>query len=210
MQDKAYSLAICDPPYGIDASNMKLGEGGGTYRAPKKYKRGNWDKNSPETEYFNELRRVSENQILWGANHYISKMPVDAKGWIVWDKNNGQTSFADAELAWSSFDIPVRIFKFTWSGYIQDSRNGSREEKIHPTQKPVGLYKWLLTNYAKQGDTILDTHGGSMSIAIAAYDMGFDLALWEIDKDYYDAGVKRFNAHKAQTRLFAPQEMYKQ
>ncbi|HYF69128.1 MAG TPA: DNA methyltransferase [Ohtaekwangia sp.] len=202
-EDKFYDLAICDVPYGINASQMTLGEGAGSYRAAKKYKRGDWDVASPESEYFGELLRVSENQILWGANHFISKIPLDSRCWIIWDKNNGGSDFADAELAWTSFKSPVRLFKYTWSGYIQDKKTGSeREDKIHPTQKPVGLYKWLLKNYAKEGDKILDTHVGSGSSRIAAFDMGFEYVGYEIDADYWAAAEKRFNQHKAQLKLF--------
>ena len=133
-------------------------------------------------------------------------------GWIVWDKDNGTTKFSDCELAFSSFDSALRKFKFTWNGMIQgDMKN--KEARIHPTQKPVKLYEWLLTNYAKPGQRILDTHLGSGSSAIAAHNLGFDFVGMELDKDYYDAALKRFEQHKAQGSLFVPdtpQDAYEQ
>ena len=204
VPDKHFDLAICDPPYGINANKMTLGEGAGVYRAPKKYKRGtDWDAKPPEKYYFDELIRCSKNQIIFGANHFISRIALDSSCWIFWDKNNGDSDFADGELAWTSFKSPVRKFKYTWSGFIQDKKTGSeREDKIHPTQKPAGLYKWLLKNYAKEGDKILDTHLGSGSIAIACADYKFELTGMEIDKDYYEAAVKRLKNHVAQTVIF--------
>jgi site-specific DNA-methyltransferase (adenine-specific) len=195
MPDKAYDLAICDPPYGInmmDSDNKSRGK----LAVAKDYKKLN-DSASPICEYFKELQRVSVNQIIFGANHFISKNPIDSSCWIVWDKDNGMNDFADCELAWSSFKTAVRIFRYRWNGMLQqDMKN--KEIRIHPTQKPVALYQWLLKNYAKQGDRILDTHGGSMSIAIACHDLGFDLDLYEIDKDYFEAGKLRLERHQQQ------------
>ena len=196
--DKYFELAIVDPPYGINISKQSLGEGGGLYRQPKKYKRGDWDKKPPTKEYFEELFRISKNQIIWGANHFLGKT---SPAWIFWDKNNGDSDFADGELAWTSFNKPIRKFKYTWSGFIQEKMGRYKEERIHPTQKPVTLYKWLLKNYAKEGDKILDTHLGSGSIAIACWDMGFDLTACELDKDYYEAAMKRLRIHQAQLTL---------
>ena len=199
MEDNAYDLAIVDPPYGIDVTNQKQGEGGGVARKIQ-YTKKDWDKNAPDKEYFNELRRVSKNQIIWGANHFISKLPIDSSCWVVWDKDNGTTDFADCELAWSSFKTAVRRIKWKWAGMLQqDMKN--KEKRIHPTQKPVALYKWLLKNYANEGDKILDTHLGSGSIAIACHDGGFSLDAWEIDKEYHAAAVDRYNTHISQLRL---------
>lgn len=200
--DNYFELAIVDPPYGIgeDGSRNKSRTGG--LAKPKDYKAfaGN-DKNSPELDYFIELKRVSKNQIIWGANHFISKIPFDSSCWIVWDKDNGDTDFADCELAWTSFKSAVRKYKFMWSGMLQgDMKN--KENRIHPTQKPVKLYKWLLTNYAKQGDKILDTHLGSGSSRIAAYDLGFEFTGFELDEDYFKASKKRFKQHTDQLTIF--------
>ena len=210
MSDQSIDLAIVDPPYGIDVSNMKLGEGGGLYRAPKTYKRGDWDKEPPSPEYFRELLRVSRDVIIWGANHFISRLPADrqdAKCWIVWDKNNGDTAFADVELAWSTFDTSARLVKFTWSGFIQGRMGDEKEDKIHPTQKPVYLYRWLLNKFAvKQGmithRKIIDTHMGSQSSRIAAHLMGLDYMGWEIDPHYFDVGNERYKIETAQQSLF--------
>jgi len=200
IPDKFYDLAICDPPYGIGEDGLKNHSRGGLAK-PTLYTPKNWDKNTPNEYYFKELIRVSKNQIIWGANHFISKIPYDSSCWVVWDKMNGDNDFADCELAYTSFKTAVRKFQFMWAGMLQGNMK-EKEQRIHPTQKPVQLYKWLLTNYAKQGDKILDTHGGSMSIAIACHDLGFDLDLCELDKDYFDAGVKRFEQHKKQLKLF--------
>ena len=187
MPDNAYQLAIIDPPYGI-------GEDGGKART-RGSKRTNgqkkgWDNGRPNSEYFTELIRVSKNQIIWGGNYFADLLPA-SRCWLYWQKNMGG-DFADGELAWTSFDKVLR----------QYTKRSETFDRIHPTQKPVALYKWLLHNYAKEGDKILDTHGGSMSIALACHEMGFDLELWEIDKEYYNAGLKRFNDHKAQLRIW--------
>jgi site-specific DNA-methyltransferase (adenine-specific) len=193
--DNYYDLAIVDPPYGIGEANEKRMQS--RHHSQKKYKGGDWDKEAPSPEYFKELIRVSKNQIVWGANHFISRMPIDSSCWIIWDKDQ-YGDFADGELAWTSFKTAVRKFKWTWNGF----RKQQPEERIHPTQKPIALYRWLLQKYAKQGDKILDTHGGSMSSAIACDMEGFDLDICEIDLDYFEAGKKRFATHKQQTTLF--------
>jgi site-specific DNA-methyltransferase (adenine-specific) len=196
--DKYFELAIVDPPYGINITTDKIGSN--KKAKTKNYIKKNWDKNYPNDLYFYELIRISKNQIVWGANHFISKIPYDSSCWIVWDKDNS-ADFADCELAWTSFKSAVRKFKFRWNGMLQENMK-NKEIRIHPTQKPVALYKWLLTNYAKQGDKILDTHLGSGSSRIAAYDLGFDFTGFELDKDYFDAQEKRFNDFKAQLKLF--------
>lgn len=202
MPDKAYDLAIVDPPYGIGVNKMTLGNG------KNKINRCNsdWDKKAPDNTYFDLLKRKSINQIIFGANHFIDNFPFNCNSscWIVWDKGTGDNDYADGELAWTSFDSVLKIFKKSWVG--ANAKNETN--RIHPTEKPVALYKWLLKKYAKPGDKILDTHGGSMSIAIACHDMGFDLDLWEIDPDYYRDGVKRFENHKRQSTLFHPSAMY--
>lgn len=199
IEDNYFDLAIVDPPYGIGEGSDKIKS---RHHSQKKYKTSNWDKESPNDEYFKELIRVSKNQIIWGANHFISKIPFDSSCWIVWDKDTGTCDFADAELAYTSFKTAVRSYKFTWNGFRQGYDYSNKEQRIHPTQKPVALYKWLLTNYAKQGDKILDTHLGSQSSRIAAYDLGFDFWGCELDKDYFEQGNKRFEQYKAQQKLF--------
>ena len=200
--DNYFDLAIVDPPYG---SNNILGgytsKKGGGIANQKKYNNALWKQSAPEVEYFLELKRVSKNQIVWGANHFISKIPFDSSCWIVWDKLNGNNTFADCELAYTSFTTSVRKFKFRWQGMLQgDMKN--KEIRIHPTQKPVKLYEWLLMNYAKEGDRILDTHLGSMSIAIACHNLGFELVGCELDQEYYEQGIKRVKNHISQQRLF--------
>ncbi|HPS31806.1 MAG TPA: DNA methyltransferase, partial [bacterium] len=200
--DKYFELAIVDPPYGIGFAGFEKHYGGGNALAKTKLHKpfaGN-DLTAPDKEYFQELFRVSKNQIIFGANHFISKIPFDSSCWIVWDKINGENPFADCELAWTSFKSAVRKFDFKWQGMLQgDMKN--KEERIHPTQKPVALYKWLLEHYAKKGDKILDTHLGSMSSVIACYEMGYDITGSELDPEYYRAGIERVNKHTSQLRL---------
>ena len=203
--DGAFDLAIVDPPYGIGEDGSK-NNSRSCIATSKDYKpfSGN-DRNAPAVEYFNELFRVSKNQIIWGANHFISRIPFDSPCWVVWDKQNGENDFADCELAWTSFDSAVRRFSFKWHGMLQgDMKN--KESRIHPTQKPVALYKWLLSRYTKPGDKIIDTHGGSGSICIACHDLGYDLTWMELDADYYAAACKRYKNHAAQGFLFEPKE----
>jgi site-specific DNA-methyltransferase (adenine-specific) len=196
LPDKYFDLAIVDPPYGIGANKMTLGNGKRTVF------RGNddWDRSAPDLSYFQELRRVSKEQIIWGANHFIANNPINSSCWIVWDKGTGDNDFADCELAWTSFNKTVRKYFQSWVGANAKERN--EPDRMHPTQKPVALYKWLLKNYAKPGDKILDTHLGSGSSRIASYDMGFDFWGWEIDKDYFEAQEKRFRQFVAQQKLF--------
>ena len=196
--DNYFDLAIVDPPYGIGEDGAKNHSRGKATR-PTMYTSKNWDNSIPNKEYFDELIRVSKNQIIWGSNHFISRIPYDSSCWIVWDKDN-TGDFADCELAWTSLNTAVRKFKFRWNGMLQqDMKN--KETRIHPTQKPVALYKWILSKYAKQGDKILDTHLGSGSIAIACHDLEYDLTACELDKEYYDAAMKRINNHKKQLKL---------
>lgn len=198
--DKYFELAIVDPPYGIDVTNQSQGKGGGIAKKIE-YKKTDWDKTAPQIEYFCELQRVSQNQIIWGSNHFIQNIPnANSSCWIVWDKDN-TGNFADCELAFTSFNTAVRKFEFRWNGMLQCNMK-NKETRIHPTQKPVALYRWLLQNYAKQGDKILDTHLGSGSSRIAADMEGFDFYACELDKDYFDASCKRFDEYKLQQKLF--------
>jgi len=200
MKDDQFDLALVDPPYGIGESG-KTNKSRGKLATAKDYGNKKWDRSAPPKEFFDELRRVSKNQIVFGANHFISKLPYDSSCWIVWDKNNGKTDFADSELAWTSFKTAVRNFKFTWQGMIQEDMK-NKQKRIHPTEKPYELYQWLLQNYAKEGDTILDTHGGSMSSVLACINLGFDMTCYEIDSEYYEAGKERILKHMAQLDLF--------
>jgi len=192
-EDNHFDLAIVDPPYGINASEMTMGSG-----KNKKYKKGKkWDNETPNLEYFKELQRVSKNQIIWGGNYFADKLKP-SRCYIFWDKGiNGDCDFADGELAWCSFNKVLRIAPIRYKGFL-----GADNVRIHPTQKPVKLYEWLLMNYAKEGDKILDTHLGSGSIAIACHNLGFDLTACELDTEYYNAAMKRINEHKQQIRMF--------
>jgi site-specific DNA-methyltransferase (adenine-specific) len=179
--DKYFDLAIVDPPYGIGvSSNMGRRKGQKTSDFAPAY----WDNASPPNEYFTETFRVSKNQIVWGANHFISKMPFDSSCWILWDKKfSFDLSFAQFEMAWTSF-----------SGVCKKADKSSfQSDRMHPTQKPVALYRWLLENYAKPGQLILDTHVGSASSLIACESMGFDYVGFEIDPDYYAAACNRMS-----------------
>lgn len=202
MPNKHFDLAIVDVPYGIGESGA-TNHSRGKLAVAKNYKPfAGGDLSAPGPEYFEQLQRVSKNQIIWGANHFLDNIPFAKSSpcWISWDKENGDTDFADVELAWTSFKTAARQFRFRWAGMLQANMK-DKENRIHPTQKPVALYKWLLTKYAKPGQRILDTHGGSMSIAIACHYFGCDLVVCEIDKDYYEAGVARFHEETKQQAM---------
>lgn len=189
--DKFFDLAIVDPPYGIGV-NHNMGRRKGD--RPSSFKPATWDSESPSVEYFNELIRVSKNQIVWGANHFISKMPFDSSCWLMWDKGfSEELSFAQFELAWTSFSSTCKKY----------DKTTLQPDRIHPTQKPVQLYRWMLDNYAIKNQKVIDTHMGSQSSRIASYLLGFDFWGWEIDKEYFDKGNKRFAEQTAQTSLFA-------
>lgn len=194
--DNYFDLAIVDPPYGIDV-NMNAGLRKGQ---KKRYKKKDWDKKIPSVKYFIELKRVSKNQIVWGCNYFDGLLW--SSGRISWFKNVGaENDYSDCELAMSSFNNKVTNVKVNWSGFIMPS-NERGIKRIHPTQKPIQLYEWLLMKYAKQGDKILDTHLGSGSIAIACHNLGYDLTACELDKDYFNAAMKRIEDHKKQLRMF--------
>jgi site-specific DNA-methyltransferase (adenine-specific) len=191
--DKYFDLAIVDPPYGIGAAKqIDLGNS----NKKVKHKTKDWDNTTPTAGYFAELFRVSKNQIIWGGNYFIEHLN-NTRCFIVWDKQNGTNNMADCELAWTSFETSVRMY----SGHIFKGIGNSNYVTIHPTQKPVKLYKWILSKYANEGDKILDTHLGSGSIAIACHDLGFDLTACELDPDYYNAAIKRLTDHQKQLKL---------
>ena len=207
FKDKQFDLVITDPPYGIDfdGNTTVKGKGGkaNTFSNKQHHDKKGWDAQRPTPEYFAELQRVSKNQIVWGGNYFADLLPPK-KGWIFWDKkitNANNTNFSDGELAWTSFDCILRRFTYDWIGFGY-LNNPQGEKKIHPTQKPVQLYKWILQNYAKEGETILDTHFGSLSIGIACHDMKFDLTAIELDADYYEQAKQRLIYHQRQLTLF--------
>jgi len=205
--DKWFDLAIVDVPYGIGEDGSK-NYTRGKLAVSKDYKpyAGN-DLNAPEADYWNELKRISKNQIVWGANHFISKLPYDSSCWIVWDKDNGDCDFADCELAWASFNTAVRRFKWKWAGMLQQNMK-NKQQRIHPNEKPIQLYEWCIRNYAKQGDKILDTHLGSNSIGIAIDKANqldkknLSFVGIELDEYYFNAGINRFKNHKRQLNIF--------
>ncbi len=204
LADKAFELAIVDPPYGIGESGHR-NKSRCKLAVAKDYKSfAGGDIKPPNSDYFTNLVRVSNNQIIWGANHFADRLPCPKSPcWVVWDKVTGNSDFADSELAYTSFKSAVRNFRFQWSGMLQgDMKN--KEQRIHPTQKPVALYQWLLNNYAKQGDKILDTHLGSGSSAIAANKLGFEFVGIELDKDYFNAACARIEKALSQQDMFAP------
>ena len=187
--DKFFDLAVVDPPYGI---NMDGGVIGISRKAKNtQYTKKTWDVEAPDKAYFTELQRCSKNQIIFGANHFISRIPYDSSCWIVWNKENGNNPFADCELAWTSFKTAVRMFTYRWQGMLQGNMK-DKEIRIHPTQKPRALYAWIFENFARGGQKILDTHLGSGSSRIAAYHAGLDFYGCELDKEYFDKMNARF------------------
>lgn len=207
--DNYFDLAIVDPPYGINADKIQNEAGkrriesngkSKSGRGWKVYKETEWDNDIPSDEYFLELFRVSKKQIIWGGN-YFPLIWNYSNSFIIWNKKQREFSLADGELAWySEKEKALRIFDFSRGEALSDANNnGSR---LHPTQKPVALYKWLLDKYAKKGDKILDTHLGSGSIAIACHDYEFDLTACELDKEYFDKAMQRINNHVSQQKLF--------
>ena len=200
MKDKQFDLAIVDPPYGInEAGNRNKYD-----RLTAKWKNPNSqvyrtfdDSSIPKKEYFDELKRVSKNQIIWGGN-YFTEYLKPSKGWIVWNKKADiKEHLSMAELAWSSFNKKCNMYEHLWAGF----KKKYQIKRIHPTEKPKELYEWLLMNYANEGDKILDTHLGSGSIAIACHNLGYDLEGYELDKEYYDNALKRIKEHQSQLRL---------
>jgi len=206
--DKFWDLAIVDPPYGLDIA--KSGSIGQDTFKPKK-----WDSEIPKPEYFKELKRVSKNQIIWGGNYFPTLWVKGCKEYIFWNKLNHHENRSDGELAWTSFTGLCKYFEYMWDGNRYGIPGnikgvGRKTIRIHPTEKPVALYEWLLTKYAKPGDKILDTHGGSGSSAIACYNMDFDLDWCELDREYYDAAIKRMKIHFAKPKpLFSYKEIHK-
>lgn len=217
-EENEYELAIVDPEYGLDAGNysdkpcrVKQKNGAVLNVSKPTYKKSDWDKEPVSFETLLSIEKNSKKQIIWGGNYFGLR-----GGYLVWDKMNHDTDQFDIEMAWLSWTLRTDRVYYLWSGMMQGKAPSNRfevanyqigdksknEKRIHPTQKPVKLYRWLLQNYATEGDTILDTHGGSMSIAIACWEEGFDLDICEIDRDYFNDGVKRFDQHITQMQLF--------
>ena len=198
-EDNYFDLAIVDPPYGIDAdkkNSVKKMQSKKSANLSVDYGSQNWDNAIPNDDYFAELKRVSKRQVVWGANFFNLQ-----GGMLYWHKHVTMPTYSQGELAWLSWLNKVEFVDIAWHGMIQHNMK-DKEVRIHPTQKPVKLYEWLLMNYAKEGDKILDTHLGSGSIAIACHNLKYDLTACELDKDYYDAAKKRIYEHKQQIRMF--------
>jgi site-specific DNA-methyltransferase (adenine-specific) len=188
--DNYFDLAICDPPYGINI-NVSMGRRKGDKKSDYHKFAGN-DSSIPNKEYFDELKRVSKNQIVWGGN-YMTEYLIPSSCWLLWDKGFSEdVTFAQFEMDWTSFNSSAKKY----------DKHPNQINRIHPTQKPVDLYKWILDKYAKQGDKILDTHLGSGSIAIACHDYGFDLTACELDNEYYDKAIERIKNHISQLKMF--------
>lgn len=216
--DNHFDLVVVDPQYGIGGDrsfvrkNPSIDKRNGRIINAKPRRVGNWDNKRPDIEYFRELLRISVNQIIFGGNYFADMLPPSSC-WIVWDKVNGNSDQADCELCWTSFKTAVRQLRFMWggltqgkgvlNGHIMEGNNKLWESRMHPTQKPVVLYEWIFKNYAEEGQKILDTHLGSGSSRIAAYNYKMDFTGYEIDKDYFEAAEKRFQNHIAQLKIFA-------
>ena len=197
--DKYFDLAVVDPPYGISYARGKNGWGVNNNRPELKDVK--WDKETPQQEYFDELLRVSKNQLIWGGNYFTDKIPV-SKCWIVWNKINNtdnKSVFADAELCWTSFTKVVKMFTLRTMGFISDTND---EFRIHPTQKPTELYDWIFKNYATEGMKVLDTHLGSGSSRISANKSKLHFVGFEIDEEYFNKSCKRYDDFVSQVRLF--------
>lgn len=213
MPDNAFDLAVVDPIYGdVTAGGFITGKSSGGVGPHPRHHDAAWAQAKTGEDYFKELLRVSKNQIIWGGNYFTKEIARNSQCWIVWDKCHPEgNKFADAELAWTSFNSRVRVFRYLWNGMCQgtpgdgEKMQGDKslnEKRIHPMQKPIALYTWIYKNFAKRGDRVLDTHLGSGSSRIAAYTLGLDFTGYEIDKTYFDLQEKRFAAHSSQVDMF--------
>lgn len=194
-----FDLAVVDPMYGIGENGAKSGS---RCKLAKRVDYMPVDDRPPSLEYFDELFRISKNQIIWGANHFISEFSRNSSHWIVWDKDNGNTNYADCELAWTSFPGSVKKFRYLWAGMRQEKQGRGHQYRIHPCEKPIALYSWIYKNYGFQGCKVVDTHLGSGASRIAAYDADLDFVGFEINKHYFDLQEKRFKEHASQMNLF--------
>lgn len=199
--DKFFDLAIVDPPYGGVTKGGYMKNSATGLAAVQNYHLALWECPKPSKEYFTELMRVSKNQVIWGGNYFASMLP-DSQCWLVWDKKHPEgVHFADCELAWTSFNLASRIFHYLWNGMIQQNM-ADKQIRIHPTEKPISLYQWILDKYTEKGQKILDTHAGSASSLIACHRAGLDAWGFEIDKEYYTKAKERLDREKAQSNMF--------
>lgn len=201
--DQFFDLAIVDPPYGgVTKGGYMTNRVSGGVAKHHKYHTALWSQSKPEENYFSELFRVSKNQIIWGANYFVTQIKKDSQCWIVWDKQKSEgVHYADFELAYTSFNQAGKTFRFAWNGMIQGDMK-HKEKKIHPTQKPVALYKWLIERFLPEGGVLLDTHVGSASSLIAAMETGHKYVGFEIDPDYYAKAKERLDAAESQKNIF--------
>lgn len=201
--DKYFDLAVVDPMYGIGENGAKSGS---RAKLARRIDYKPVDDTPPDKMYFAELFRVSKNQVIWGANHFIEAFCKNSSRWLVWDKDNGANNYADCELAWTSFPGSLLKYKYMWAGMRQEKQGKNHQYRIHPCEKPIALYEWVYSVFAKPGDKILDTHLGSGSSRIAAYNHGLDFVGYEISKHYFEAQEERFQRHAAQVNLFLDTE----
>ena len=205
MPDNCVDLVLTDPPYGIGVDKTMHKQGGSQYgkaAAPKAhYKNTQWDNIRPTQDYFDTIRRISSNQIIFGGNYFADLLPASSC-WLVWDKDNGDNQFADCELCWTSFDKAVRKFRFMWNGMIQENMGRQKEKRVHPTQKPVELVCDILTKYTEQGQLVLDCYSGSGSISVACEKMGRNYIGIEISPEYCEIARKRVQEAKDSMGLF--------
>ncbi len=207
--DNYFDLAIVDPVYGdVTQGGYMFGKGGENAAKRRDYHLGLWNQEKTGGEYFRELLSVSKNQVVWGGNYFCSNLP-ESQGWIVWDKKHPEgIKFADCELAWTSFNVATRIFRFMWNGMLQEDMK-NKEYKIHPTQKPVKLYEWILNKYAEPGDIILDTHVGSASSLIACHNTNHKYVGFEIDETYYNLAKKEVGFGNSPNEYFQLSEQHR-
>ena len=198
LKENEIDLNLSDPPYGIGAGAKSFISGTRVQKS-NFHKLNDWDLKIPDENIFINVIRTSKNQIIWGGN-YMTEFLKPSRGWIVWNKKTGDNSYADGELAWTSFDTILKIYDQFWSGW--HAKGKGQKDRIHPTQKPIDLYRWILQNYTKPTDTILDCFGGSMSNAIACHMERRKLTIIELDKDYFDSALKRFDMYERQMKLF--------
>ena len=196
IPDKFFQIALCDPPYGIGHDGQRQRVHKNVKHNRKFHAREGWDKEPPPPEYFRELERISENQIIFGANYFVGSLTKPTKGWIVWDKGQHGLSMSDCEIVYTSFDRPTRVVVVNRAALQQDG------DTIHPTQKPVRLYEWILTHYAQAGDRIIDTHAGSAASLVACWNLGFEYMGFEKNPSIFQKAAARLDAITAQERLF--------